>query len=151
MTPPQPAWAVAAAAAFWIFCGALLYFAPTLIALIRHHPAWGAILVLDLWLAWTIVGWLVLMRWACAPRIIVNVGVYAPPPPPPPPPAPLLVAPDGRSWWDGFAWVDGAVTRPVWAIPSPNGRHWWSGSEWVPADASHAPPAPVAVGEEQPW
>ena len=56
-----------------------------------------------------------------------------------------------RSWWNGFAWVDGAVTRPSWSILSPDGRQWWSGTDWLPADASLGLPTPVGGGEQTPW
>jgi hypothetical protein len=43
--------------------GALMYFVPALVG-IRHKQA-GAIFVLNLFLGWTFVGWVVALVWAC--------------------------------------------------------------------------------------
>lgn len=42
---------------------AFLYFLPTLMALGRH-PSAGGILVLNLFLGWTLLGWVVALAWA---------------------------------------------------------------------------------------
>ena len=43
----------------------LLYFLPLAIAFSRGHKDTGAILVVDLFLGWTLVGWVVALVWAC--------------------------------------------------------------------------------------
>ena len=43
---------------------ALLYFFPTFVAALREHQKAGAILVLNLFLGWTILGWIVALVWA---------------------------------------------------------------------------------------
>jgi ABC-type sugar transport system permease subunit len=43
-----------------------IYFLPTGIALIRNRSNTGAIFVLDLFLGWTLVGWVVALVWAVA-------------------------------------------------------------------------------------
>lgn len=45
----------------------LLYFLPTIVATQRGHRA-GGIIVLNLLLGWTGIGWLVLTVWALASR-----------------------------------------------------------------------------------
>ena len=132
---------------------ALAYFLPTLVALALRRGAWIPTLILNVLLGWTIFGWFLIWPLALSDRrpAVLNVLIAPPLYPPPAPPAPLLVAPDRRHWWNGLVWVDGAVTRPVWAILSPDGQRWWSGTDWLPADASPGLPTPVGGGEETPW
>ena len=55
----------------------LMYFLPTIIAANRGHSVAG-ILVLNLFLGWTVIGWFAMLLWALvsAPRYVV---VYPPP------------------------------------------------------------------------
>ena len=41
-----------------------LYLIPALVAYNRQHPNAGAILILNLLLGWTVVGWIVSLVWA---------------------------------------------------------------------------------------
>lgn len=41
-----------------------LYFCPFIVALARGHPSTGAIFVIDLFLGWTLVGWVAALAWA---------------------------------------------------------------------------------------
>jgi len=41
-----------------------LYFTPTIVAAIRHKRNLVAILVLNLFLGWTFIGWIVALIWA---------------------------------------------------------------------------------------
>jgi hypothetical protein len=41
-----------------------LYLIPALVAYNRHHPSAGAILVLNLLLGWTVLGWIMSLVWA---------------------------------------------------------------------------------------
>jgi hypothetical protein len=43
----------------------LLYLLPIGVAALRRHNALLDIMVLDLWLGWTLIGWLVALVWAC--------------------------------------------------------------------------------------
>ncbi len=53
-----------------------LLFLPTLIAKSRNHPNTLAIFLVNLFLGWTFIGWMVALIWACTtPAIPV---VYAP-------------------------------------------------------------------------
>lgn len=57
------------------------YFAPSIVALARHVPNTGSVIVIDLLAGWTVIGWIVALAMACRSQ-------YAPPPEPPRP-APL--------------------------------------------------------------
>ena len=48
----------------WIGAGLVFYFAPTLIALLRGHPNMAPIIVVNFFLGWTLVGWVVALAWA---------------------------------------------------------------------------------------
>jgi hypothetical protein len=41
-----------------------LYFLPVLVALGRQHKNIGPIIVVDLFLGWTFIGWIVAFAWA---------------------------------------------------------------------------------------
>ena len=40
----------------WIMVG-MIYFVPTVVAMARNHPARVSILLLDIFLGWTLLGW----------------------------------------------------------------------------------------------
>jgi len=63
------------------------YFAPVIVAHFRHVPNQGSVFVIDLFLGWTLVGWVVAL--AMALRTTTR-------PPPPLPPAPPYGYPDMR-------------------------------------------------------
>jgi hypothetical protein len=44
--------------------GMLMYFLPTIIAVARSKRDIGAILVLNLFLGWTLIGWVIALVWA---------------------------------------------------------------------------------------
>jgi hypothetical protein len=58
-------------AGIWVFVG--LYFLPTIIAAICKHRNSGAIFVLNLFLGWTFLGWVVALVWACTNDPTVTV------------------------------------------------------------------------------
>lgn len=41
------------------------YFIPTVVAVVGRHRQAGAIGVLNVFLGWTVVGWVVALVWAC--------------------------------------------------------------------------------------
>jgi hypothetical protein len=43
-----------------------LYFLPLIIAATRHHHQTAAIAVLDLFLGWTFIGWVLALIWAAS-------------------------------------------------------------------------------------
>jgi Superinfection immunity protein len=72
-----------------------LYFGPAIVALSRDVPHKGSVVVVDVFLAWTVVGWVVALAMACRsvpPRPPVMQRPSARPPwagtPPAVPPAP---------------------------------------------------------------
>lgn len=42
------------------------YFAPTIVAVRRHHHQTGAIAVIDFFLGWTLIGWVVALAMSCS-------------------------------------------------------------------------------------
>lgn len=57
--------------------GVLAYFLPAIIAKRRKHVNAGAILVLDLFLGWTVLGWIGALVWAMTSN--AQPGSAAPP------------------------------------------------------------------------
>lgn len=47
-----------------LLMGAVIYFLPSLIAFSREHHQRGAILLLNIFLGWTLIGWVVALVWA---------------------------------------------------------------------------------------
>ena len=43
-----------------------LYLIPTIVALMRDHPSKGGIIVLNVLLGWTLIGWVVSLAWAAS-------------------------------------------------------------------------------------
>lgn len=64
------------------------YWAPTLVAWLRHVPHVGSVAVIDGLLGWTVVGWIIALAMACRDTRPQQIAVvpYAPIPQPPPPP-----------------------------------------------------------------
>jgi hypothetical protein len=56
-----------------------VHFLPAIIAGVRHARNFGWILVVNLFLGWTVIGWVVALIWALndTPRYVVT---YMPPP-----------------------------------------------------------------------
>ncbi len=54
----------------------LLYFLPTVVALSRGHLSALAIFFLDLFLGWTVLGWLVALIWSCTGNTAANFYRY---------------------------------------------------------------------------
>lgn len=49
---------------FIIIITALIYFVPTIIALVRHHTYKLYIIVINIILGWTLLGWIVCLIWS---------------------------------------------------------------------------------------
>jgi hypothetical protein len=49
----------------WFLILLILYFVPSGVAMARRLPHWGSVLVLDLFLGWTVVGWVIALAMAC--------------------------------------------------------------------------------------
>jgi hypothetical protein len=63
-----------------------LYFIPTLMALATKSRALAPILVVNLFLGWTLIGWVVCLAWAFAPGPAAPPVVYREPLTPQPQP-----------------------------------------------------------------
>lgn len=44
------------------------YFIPTVVAISRDHPSKGGIIVVNVLLGWTILGWIVSLAWSLSGR-----------------------------------------------------------------------------------
>lgn len=49
----------------FMLIGILIYFVPSIVASDRKHSKFTAILVLNIFLGWTFLGWVVALVWAC--------------------------------------------------------------------------------------
>lgn len=81
-----------------------LYFLPTIVGKVRKVPSLGSVVVVNLFLGWTFVGWVVALALAfrsSPPAAVVNMGYAAAVPPRPPapaaPPVPLPAPPAAPS------------------------------------------------------
>jgi hypothetical protein len=52
------------AAVVLFFAALAVYVAPWIIAVSRNHPNMGAIVVVNLFLGWTFIGWVVALAWS---------------------------------------------------------------------------------------
>lgn len=58
-----------------------VHFLPSYVAFSRFHPARWAILLVNIFFGWTLIGWVITLVWALsAPPVIVQQG-YPPYPP----------------------------------------------------------------------
>ena len=60
-----------------------LHFLPTIIAAARHAQNLGWILLVNLLLSWTVIGWIVALIWALCDAPRYAAVAYLPPPAPP--------------------------------------------------------------------
>jgi putative effector of murein hydrolase LrgA (UPF0299 family) len=51
-------------AMIWLIVILAIYFVPTIVASARHHRQMNSIVVLNTFLGWTFVGWVVALIWA---------------------------------------------------------------------------------------
>ena len=80
----------------------LLYFLPAIVVLARRPERWQLVGLLDLLAGWTVIGWIVAMGLAIGlPRPASN-RLW-----------PAAISPDGRWWWDGYAWQPRPPGPPV--------------------------------------
>lgn len=53
---------------FILLCGGLftlmVYFLPTFIAIMRNHPNLAAIFIINLFLGWSLVAWVISLAWS---------------------------------------------------------------------------------------
>lgn len=135
--------AAAGALAIYVIVGIALYFLPTIVAMARHYRGTGSVVVINVFLGWTLIGWVVALAMAFGSnQRETQVVVYAQGNGyPAPAAAPVThMSPDGRFWWDGIAWRDALASVPPTAPRSADGFYWWDGAAW------RAMPAPVSTG-----
>jgi hypothetical protein len=60
-----------------------LHFLPTIVAGVRHARHFGWILVINLLLSWTVVGWIIALIWAICDTPRFYYVPYVPPSAPP--------------------------------------------------------------------
>jgi hypothetical protein len=56
--------------------GFVLYFLPTIIAAIKSKRDTVAILLLNLFLGWSVIGWIVALVWAAKSDVPTTAGYY---------------------------------------------------------------------------
>jgi Superinfection immunity protein len=59
----------------FVLAGIFLYFLPSIIA--HNKRDFAAILLLNLFLGWTVIGWIVALVWACAAEVKPHVIMLA--------------------------------------------------------------------------
>ena len=47
-----------------VVAGLVVYFAPVLVALLRGHPNMAPIMIVNFFLGWSLIGWVVALSWA---------------------------------------------------------------------------------------
>jgi len=73
----------------------LFYFLPSIVAYQRHNLNSGGVLVVNLLLGWTFLGWIIAFAMAAGGMRREHLGMSAPP----------QYSPDGKFWWNGREWV----------------------------------------------
>jgi len=90
-----------------IAMGLAAYFAPTIVAYARNTSNKAGVLVLNLFLGWTFIGWVIALTMAAGGKVsgeVETVIVQNQAPAPPAVSGSPVLSPDGRFWWDGNAW-----------------------------------------------
>ena len=64
---------------FFVTLTLALYFVPALLAGSRHHPRTTAVALTNLFLGWTLVGWLACLVWALSEPALPGPPTYLPP------------------------------------------------------------------------
>jgi hypothetical protein len=106
-----------------------LYLAPTIVALVYKTSNLLAVVLVDVLLGWTLIGWIV--AW-----VLIFTGhrqgaqQVAWPTTYPGYGGGQNLSPDRMFWWDGIAWRDTRVVAPPWAPRSADGFWWWDGYQW---------------------
>jgi len=142
--------AAAGAVAVYFLLGIALYLLPTIVAMARHYRNTGSVVVINIFLGWTLIGWVVALAMAFGSnqrdgQVVVYAQGFGNPTPPT-----SQVSPDGRYWWDGVAWRDTMTSVPPTAPRSADGAYWWDGSTWRATQGSgpYAPVANVTPGQD---
>jgi hypothetical protein len=115
------------------------YWAPTIIAFVRHHPSKGGILAVNMFFGWTFVGWVVALAWALSDNsgrassqsVVIN----------------NVVSSSAMPAYGAAASVPPAVPAPQqYQVGDVVNGHRFNGQAWLPVPASQsvmAPPVPL--------
>jgi hypothetical protein len=123
-----------------IAAGAIAYFLPMIIALIRKSPDVPMVILINLLLGWSVVGWIVALVMACGNRQpIVQV---------------TNVTPAGPGWQPPFGMPPSGGQPPVGHLPPvaapPDQQAYWNPGPAAPPPigqpAVELPPGPGAQG-----
>lgn len=57
-----------------IIASIVAYWAPTIVAASRHVPNRGSVIVINLFLGWTVIGWVIALAMACRSKPAVAAG-----------------------------------------------------------------------------
>lgn len=89
------------------FVALFFYFLPTIIAASRKVVNSGSVLVINLLLGWTLVGWAVALAMAVRTQAVPYVAPAQPLASPGPPPGwyPDPHGSGGQRWWSGYGWT----------------------------------------------
>ena len=60
----DPGWFLSGIGIIVGIIGLIVYFIPTIVAIVRHHRNLLAIILVNIFLGWTFIGWLVALIWA---------------------------------------------------------------------------------------
>jgi Superinfection immunity protein len=80
----------------------VVYFIPTFVAGSRHTVNSGAVFVINLFLGWTFIGWVVALAMAAGG--MTKQQFEGRPAAQTPTAVAPVISPDGKSWWDGQRW-----------------------------------------------
>lgn len=99
-----------------VLIGIACYFIPTLVAVLRHVPNIGSVAVVNVFLGWTFIGWVVALAMACRSgghSTVVNVGAPVPAGVPTSPAGwyPDPQTPGVQRYWNGSTWTDQTQTN----------------------------------------
>lgn len=83
----------------------LVYFLPSIVAGSRHTINTGAVIVINLLLGWSLIGWVIALAMAAGgvtrDQLGIGPGVAAP-----------QFSADGQWWWNGREWVPNRQSLP---------------------------------------
>ena len=97
-----------------IALGAAAYFAPTIVAILVRARHLAVVIVLNVFLGWSLIGWVVALALA-----FMGKGE----------PGTVVVLPQNGSA-GGLGPASSVPALPPVGARSPDGLHWWNGSGW---------------------